>query len=480
MSARPNIVLFMTDQQRADTVGALGSSVAITPHYDAHSARGTGFVSAFGQHSACSQSRASIMTGWYPHTAGHRTLDNLLKPWEPNLLRTFRDSGYHVVWAGARGDTFAPGVTEASTDFAGFTTLPDRAWLDTVLAAHQVRTEADRVYLGAAIEHVGPTFDEATVATALDLLHDGMPEPWLLFVALEAPHPPFGVREPWRSLHERAAMPARLAAPAGGKPAFMAELRRRYGWDDVAEETWREVAAVYHGMVSATDDAFGRVLEAVDAVSDRHVVATFTDHGEYLGDFGLVEKWPSGLDECLLRNPLIISVPDGVEGQICDALVEMVDLLPTLAEYGEVELPHAHFGRSLGPLLRGETTVHRDAVFADGGFRPDEAHLFERADPRSWYAHKAQIQHDHPEMVGTASVLRTTEWTYVRRRHESDELYDRAADPRETTNLIDDPALAVTVAALRDRTLDWLHDTTAVLAPERDPRFTFSLFDGLT
>ena len=59
------------------------------------------------------------MTGWYPHTAGHRTLDHLLKPWEPNLLRYLKDSGYDVAMVGNRGDVFAQGVTEASTTFCG-------------------------------------------------------------------------------------------------------------------------------------------------------------------------------------------------------------------------------------------------------------------------------------------------------------------------------------------------------------------------
>ncbi len=474
MSSRPNIVLFMTDQQRADTVGALGSPFASTPAFDALAARGTAFTDAFSQHSACSQSRASILTGWYPHTAGHRSLDNLLEPWEPNLLRIFKDAGYHVAWAGARGDTFAPEVTEASVDFAGFTTYPDRAAFEVLTASHDLDTDLDRLYVHGAVDHEGPTLDEATVATAVELVQGGMPEPWLLFVALLAPHPPFAVREPWLHLHDRGSVPMPVAAGAG-KAAFMAELRRRYRWDEVGEDAWREAVATYHGMVSAVDAQLGLVLDAVNAASDAHVVATFTDHGEYLGDFGLIEKWPSGLDECLLRNPLIVSVPDGVAGQRSHALVEMVDLLPTLAEYAEVELAHAHFGRSLGPLLRGEVATHRDLACADGGFRTDEVAMFERVDPGSWYRHKAAIQRDRPELVGTASVLRTGRWTYVRRRYEADELYDRRADPRETANRIDDPGLADVVGDLRLRLLDWLHDTGAVLPPERDPRVTLDL-----
>ncbi len=124
----------MTDQQRADSIGAFGSPVARTPNLDALAARGMRFTQAFSQHSACAQSRIAMMTGWYPHVAGHRTLDNLLKPWEPNVLATLRAAGYHVAWPGVRGDTFAPGVTASSTDFFGYLVQPS---LDAWAAAHR-------------------------------------------------------------------------------------------------------------------------------------------------------------------------------------------------------------------------------------------------------------------------------------------------------------------------------------------------------
>ncbi|MEE3073152.1 MAG: sulfatase-like hydrolase/transferase, partial [Actinomycetota bacterium] len=116
---RSNILLFTPDQLRADALGCFGNSEAITPNFDNLAKRGTRFSSAWSQHSVCGPSRTSIMTGWYPHTAGHRTLDNLLKPWEPNLLKYLKDAGYEVALPGNRGDVFAQDVTEMSTDFCG-------------------------------------------------------------------------------------------------------------------------------------------------------------------------------------------------------------------------------------------------------------------------------------------------------------------------------------------------------------------------
>jgi arylsulfatase A-like enzyme len=475
--SRPNFLLFMTDQQRADSVGAFGSLVARTPHLDALCARGTRFSRAFSQHSACAQSRVSMFTGWYPHVAGHRTLDNLLAPWEPNLLATLRDGGYHVAWAGIRGDTFAPGVTASSTDFFGYLVPPS---LEALAASHrEVHPEGHRLrhaHLGGRID-AGIDFDEAAVLTAIELLERGLPEPFVLVLTLFAPHPPFAVAEPWYSLHDRADMPAPVRE-SSGKAQFVGALRERSGLDALTDDDWAELSAVYHGMVSRLDDQLGRVVVALDraGVGDRTVTACFTDHGEYLGDHGLVEKWPSGLDDCLLRNPLVLAGPGIGEGGVHDGFVEMIDLLPTMLELAEVEPEHVHFGRSLVPLLEGRVVEHREAAFAEGGFRLDEERQNELAADHP-YDLKTSLLHEQPELVGRAVAVRTARWTYVYRTLEADELYDAVADPGERSNIAGDPAHADVVRELRDRVLAWLVETSDVIPLTRDPRMEPALVE---
>ena len=126
MSDRPNILIFMPDQLRADCVGCFGNPLVQTPHIDALANRGTRFDNAWANHPVCGPSRVNLMTGWYPHTRGHRTLTHLLSPQDPNLLKYLKEGGYQVAWAGARGDVFAPGVTEQSTHFCGWTKKPER------------------------------------------------------------------------------------------------------------------------------------------------------------------------------------------------------------------------------------------------------------------------------------------------------------------------------------------------------------------
>jgi arylsulfatase A-like enzyme len=475
--ARPNFLLFMTDQQRADSVGAFGGAVASTPHLDALCARGTRFTRAFSQHSACAQSRVSIFTGWYPHVAGHRTLDNLLAPWEPNLLATLRGSGYHVAWAGIRGDTFAPGVTESSTDFFGYRVRPS---LDAIAASHrEAYREGHRLRHAHLLGRVdgGVDFDEAAVLTAIELLEQGLPEPFVLVLTLFAPHPPFAVAEPWYSMHDRADMPAPVK-DSTGKARFVDALRERAGLDSLTDDDWAEIAATYHGMVSRLDDQFGRVVRALDraGVADRTVTACFTDHGEYLGDHGLVEKWPSGLDDGLLRNPLVVAGPGVREGIAHDGFVEMIDLLPTVCELADVEPAHVHFGQSLVPLLEGRAVDHRDAALSEGGFRVDEERQNELAADYP-YDVKTSLLHEQPELVGRAISLRTAEWTYVYRALEADELYDAVSDPGEHRNVADDPARVAVVRDLRDRVLAWLVETSDVVPVVRDPRMEPALVE---
>jgi arylsulfatase A-like enzyme len=149
--------------------------------------------------------------------------------------------------------------------------------------------------------------------------------------------------------------------------------------------------------------------------------------------------------------------------------VELVDVLPTLLELGEIEPSHTHFGRSLAPLLADPAAPHRDHACSEGGFHPADEALFERAG--GLYQAKSDLQHDRPDLVGKAQAIRTPTHTYVYRQCEGDELYDRRADPDELVNRIDDPDLAAVRDDLRARVLDWIVATSDAIPWTPDPRF---------
>ncbi len=468
--SRPNLLLFMPDQLRADSVGAFDNPIVQTPNIDALADRGTRFPNAYAQHSVCSQSRISMFTGWYPHVAGHRTLSHLLQPWEPNVFKHLREAGYHVALAGARGDMMGVGVTEASSDRFGFTVKPDLS-----LLRHDGPYPKDHKYYFAfyngRVDLADPVdFDEATVQTAIDWLADGLPEPWCLFVPLLAPHPPFQVGEPWFSLHDRGSVPLPAQTDLRTRPRFMQAIHDRYGLGRLDDDDWREIVATYYGMISRVDEQLGRVLEAVDRAGSAEHTATFffTDHGEYLGDFGLVEKWMSGLDDCLLRNPLVVHHP-GLGSGVAESFVEMVDLTATLLDLAGVEPSYMHFGRSLVPLLANASSAHRDAAFSEGGFVLDEEPLLESGN-EGHYKHKQDLQHEDTSLTGRAISIRTREWAYTERLYEGPELFDRINDPRETVNLAGSADTVEVERELRDRIFRWLFETSDVIPWDQDPR----------
>jgi arylsulfatase A-like enzyme len=475
---RPNIVLFVADQLRADVLAPFapgGRAVAHAPFLDALAADATVFTDAWVQHPVCGPSRVSFMTGWYPHVHGHRTLTNLLQPHQPNLLRALRDAGYHTVAAGHRGDVFAPGVTELSTDAAGWRRPPRHFFSPYPDPPGSARWGAMYVGRRAHDPQDGPVhdLDEATISTVEQWLADAPPEPWVLFVPLLFPHPPFEVEDPWYSFHEPADVGRPLPVKARA-PAFHDALRTAKGYDRLTVEDWAEIRRTYFGMVSRVDHQLRRVSEAVErsGAGERTVTVFMSDHGEYAGDHGLVEKWPAGVEPSLTRCPLVVHDPRRSGGTVT-APVEVVDIVPTLLELAGVEPSWTQFGRTLVPALGGggPTGDARPFAVTEGGFRPADEALLETITDGGPYETKGRLQHERPELVGLVTALRTPTHAYVHRPFGDDELYDRRSDPDELVDLSGDAAMAEVLAELRGQLLDWSVTTADVIRWERDPRF---------
>ena len=153
-----------------------------------------------------------MFTGQYPHVSGHRTLQNLLKPWEPNVFRSMRDAGYHVASLSPRGDLYAENATEESLSEYGF--LVDNGLPQFVKPPwnpDQNNIWNRLYYLGLRNETAAQDYDKTTIDGALRWLDNPPREPWLLFLPLQFPHPPFTVEEPFFSMYNRSEMPIPVA-----------------------------------------------------------------------------------------------------------------------------------------------------------------------------------------------------------------------------------------------------------------------------
>lgn len=442
---KPNVVLFVADQWRAKDTGYWGNPIVRTPNVDALAEQGAGFKWCFVQNPVSTPSRVSMATGWYCHVNGHRTMHHMLRRHEPNMLRYFKEQGYHVWWGG-KNDMIAQEVIpdschERVQGTGGRETAKVSPW-----------KVADRLYhtflWGEVPENYGPSLSDDYVAEqAVEFIRNPPAEPFFMLVNQTFPHPPYAVAEPYYSMYDRSQAPFPLMPPEAfrAKPRILEMVHKRMRMDQISGDELREMVAVYYGMITKTDRNLGWVLDALKQHGrwDDTIVVATSDHGDFAGDYLLAEKMQNTFEDVLVNVPFAIHVP-GCEAlpKPSGALIELVDLLPTLAEACGIELGHTHFGQSLLPVLRGEKTEHRRCVFCEGGALAQEIHTHETDRPReNIYWSRPALQFTNPQVHGKAAMIRSKEWKYVRRLYDTDELYDLKNDPGEVNNLIGDPSL---------------------------------------
>jgi arylsulfatase A-like enzyme len=260
--------------------------------------------------------------------------------------------------------------------------------------------------------------------------------PWLLSINPFDPHPPFD--PPWE--YYRRYEPRSLPGPhwresdllhqrdlCGLGVDFQSSPRR------IPEDEGRRMQAAYYAMIEQIDTEFGRLLDHLQRTGlwETTLVIFTSDHGEALGDHGLVLKG-CRFYEGSTRVPLMIRWPGaGRDGRVSSALVELIDLAPTLYEAARLETPYWVQGRSLGPVLREETAEHRQAVrceFLGALALPDQTH---------------------------ATMYRDRKWKLIT-YHGKDrsELYDLEADPWEHDDLSGREDHQTILAELRSRAFD--------------------------
>ena len=491
MAHRPPIIIFNPDQWRGDVLGHVGNPAAVTPNLDRLARTdGVSFRNAFCQNPVCTPSRCSFMTGWYPHVRGHRTMFHMLRDGEPVLLRSLKEHGYFVWWGGK--NDLVPGQFgyDAYCDVKYTPSRPPYPNLHS-LSDWRGAPGGDAYYsfYGGRLEKDdnGPHYydnDWAMVLGAIDLIETPPTNsPLCIYLPLGYPHPPYAVEDPYYSQIDRDTLPQRLPAPAdwSTKPSLLEGIAERQNLEGWSEARWTELRATYYGMCARVDDQFGLLMQALrDAgMYDDAAVFFFADHGDFTGDYGLVEKTQNTFEDCLTRVPLLIKPPacTPVAPRVSDALVELIDFPATVEAFTGIEPRHTHFGRSLLPVLTGETDEHRDAVFCEGGrlHGEEQAKELESTDgcdhpEASLYWPRLVLQHGEGPEHGKAIMCRTKEFKYVRRLYEPDELYDLRADPGELENRIDDPELAGVLASMKDRLLRHYLETCDVVPPDADKR----------
>ena len=408
---------------------------------------------------------------------------------EPNLLKVLKDTGYFVWWGGKNDLT--PGqepvdqycdvrFEPTAEDYQSWGCNPregnhggDLAWRgqedgDNFYSFFKGRLdkEGDGLYCDS---------DWAMVLGALDFVrnYDGE-KPLCVYLPLTYPHPPYCVEEPWYSMTDRSKLPRRARHPEGWdeKPSILKgiwENQHLRGW---TEDRWTELRATYYGMCTRLDHQFGLLTDALKErdMYDDSAVFVFSDHGDYTGDYGIVEKTQNTMEDCLTRVPFIVKPPKQipVNPRVSDALVELVDFSATVYDLAGIDPGYDHFGKSLLPVLAGNADEHRDAVFCEGGRRYGERQAMELesvagsggSSSIELYSPRVRLQiTDEGPYHTKAAMCRTETHKYVQRLYEQDELYDLVADALEERNVIDDRAYREVLIELKERMLRWYMET---------------------
>ncbi len=438
---RPNVLWVCTDQQRYDTIHALGNRHINTPCIDAFVSKGVSFTNAFTQSPVCTPSRAAFMTGRYPRTTKCRQNGQALPPNEKLVSRLFADAGYTCGLAGKLHlATCANGVVETRID-DGYHVFhwshhPQPDWPENAYTQwlQSKGTSWEDLYSGPStgyIKHGVPEEYNQTTWCAdktIEFIREQNGDPWFFSYNCFAPHHPFDPPAEYLARYNPEEMPLPKSRPdeLAAKTIYQ-QLDSRFAHNDpdgyditrMTDRDKREVIAAYYAMVELIDKQFGRMVAALEETGqlENTLVIFMSDHGEMLGDHGLFLKGPHFYDEAV-RVPLIFSWKDRfAAGLRADCLMELIDIAPTLLEAAGIEVPDYIQGRSLMPILlaQADARQHRDYVFSE-------------------YYNAWTHKHSYGSMLRTHD-----EKIIVYHGTDQGEMYDLKADPDEFENLWDDP-----------------------------------------
>jgi len=433
--SQPNILVFMTDHQRADTV--LAEHPAVTPNLTAFAAGGLTFANTYCPSPHCCPARATFHSGLYPSRHGvwnnicndqalSRGLREGVRLWSEDLA----EAGYRMVWSGKWHVSVEEGPADRGWQERFVSAASGAVHAPTWQRYRQVAEQGDPPARGEG-EILRPGYgtyslygssgdepnahDERAVAEAVEALPDlarGR-EPWAMFVGAIAPHDPYVVQQRFIDLYDidQVPLPASYEDKLADKPRVYKRMREMR-WAQLSVREIREGIRHFWAYCSYLDDLFGRLLSALEATgqADNTLVLYCSDHGDYCGDHGLFAKGIPCFDGAY-HVPAVARWPAGLAqpGRRVDAFVSLADFAPTFVELAGQTPDPGLTGSSLVPFLNG--------------LRParwrDEIHT----------------QCNGVELYYTQRSVRTRQYKYVFNGFDDDELYDLRNDPHEMTNL---------------------------------------------
>ncbi len=428
----PNILWICTDQQRYDTIHALGNQHIRTPNLDRLVETGVAFTYAHCQGPICTSSRGSFLTGRYPRPI--RSCCNGNDKWEnaaPLITKTLADVGYDCGLAGKLHLSAAYGRVEKRPD-DGYRVFhwshhPTDSWPEGHAYEEWLNSkDTGHTKLKRKYGYIPPEYHQTTWCTdrAIDFIKEKRTGPWLFSLNCFDPHPPLDPPKQYLDRFDIDSLPEPPFAPSDIEE--QKRLRDVYFQSGPKQYKGREgktLLAKYWAMIELIDDNIGRLIKTLEETGQRqNTLVIFTsDHGNMVGHHGLLAKG-CRFYEGLVRVPLIFSMPGLVQQNTRNkALVGLVDITPTLLELAGLPADERMHGKSLVRQLTGMDSPdqHRDYVY-------------------STYTNTLAYGEKDRKSYGT--MIRTRRYKLVNYHgHGTGELFDMEKDPGEFHNLWDDP-----------------------------------------
>ena len=412
-SKKPNVLLISIDDLN-DWVGCMGGHPqAKTPNIDRVAKMGTLFNNAHCQSPVCNPSRASMMTGRYPHTSGVYFLGPDLKeaPVLKNLKtmpEVFADHGYKTM---AAGKIFHRGDRRFFQEYlptGGFGPRPKKK----ISQPHGHPLWDWGIFPDD--DNVMP--DMKCAKWAVDQLSQKHDKPFFIGVGFYRPHVPMFATKKWFDIHpkDKIKLPAVPSDDLKDLSQYAIDLTNlehvspTHEWVTGAGQ-WEHAVQSYLASVTFADHCLGLVLDALEKseYADNTIIALFSDHGFHLGE---KERWAKrSLWEDGTRVPVVVAAPGHKAAQKTNRPAELLDIFPTLLELAGLPKDETQEGQSLVPLMKN---------------------------PRREWKHPAITSFG----LGNYSI-RSTHYRFIQYFDGSRELYDLRNDPHEWNNLIDNPKM---------------------------------------
>lgn len=475
---RPNIIMILCDQYRADACKREGFGLDTTPFLDSLAQNGTWFNKAYCAAPACVPSRTAMQTGRFPSANRVKTNYNIQDAvFSKDLLDAVNARGYKTGIIGKTQHSYLKYHPERFDFFKTYTHLAEWG------TKNPKERKFNKFLRGTGFyADFKPAPFPSEKEQPYRIVSDGMhwlsslkdkDDPFFLYLSIPEPHNPYQVSEPYYSMFP----PDKLPPLAAGKEALKAkgkkftmhrELEER-GYPNFEKHIPR-IRSNYYGMMRLIDDQVKRLVEYLkkENLYDDTILLFVADHGDYTGEYGLIKKG-AGLPDCLARIPMLWHGPGIAKNKAPhDAHVSNIDIMPTICSIVGYPLPDGVIGRSLWPMLQGKEYPKADfaSVVAQYGFGGRDYTSIDQINPyKDGCLTKGKV--DFLELnsyagSGFLRLLRKDDWKLIYNMQGNGRLYHLSEDPAEVNDLFQDERY-------KDKKLELIQDLLAWELRSQDP-----------